>query len=412
MAQMMTSSFPVNNTFDPLNQSFAIFEPDGVTTFLSKLSDIRTIYQSGVRQAIGQGTQIGAALILLVALLLMTKTDKRRSFVFMLNGLALFFVVLRGIISCAVYTGPFYDFYRWELLYYTDIGNAKSVSAAGEVVTFLLTLVIELSLVLQVRIVCCTLDPRKRNPLNVLNSLVALAAVAVRFALMVVNIHWGIMHVESETVWQFERISMLASGTNITLVISIGISAVIFCTKLAFAIEARRSMGMTQFGPMQIIFVMGFQTMCTPRRLQEPQLTSTPADSQTVIFTIIAYWVVKNAQMGSFVPTVVAISLPLSAMWAAVNNSNVHIANANSRVHRAIPVGGPDLASGKAYGTNKETFSDSIKTTDTLVDDGGSSTGLTTPKRKARFSKEDDDLEMQRVGEGVQVDRSYSVRSD
>ena len=50
-------------------------------------------------------------------------------------------------------------------------------------------------------------------------------------------------------------------------------------------------------------------------------------DRRTVVFTVIAYWVVKNAQIGSFVPTVVALSLPLSAMWAAVNTSNFHIAN-------------------------------------------------------------------------------------
>ena len=93
-------------------------------------------------------------------------------------------------------------------------------------------------------------------------------------------------------------------------------------------------------------------------------------------------------------------------MWAAVNNNNVHIANAKSRGHRIIPVGGPDLASGKAYGSN---MSDSVKTDDTLVED--ESTRL-TPKKKTRFSTTDEDLEMQKLGDGVQVDRTYSVRSD
>ena len=103
-------------------------------------------------------------------------------------------------------------------------------------------------------------------------------------------------------------------------------------------------------------------------------------------------------------------------MWATVNTNNHHIATPDSRGDRAIPVGVSDFASAKAFGSSKSGFGSTVNTADTLVDDD-SAAGL-TPKKKSRFS--DDaaevavgDLEMQRVSEGgVQVNRTYSVRSD
>ena len=262
-----------NSSFDPWNQEFTLTQPDGLSRFNSSVADINSVQQNAVYQSITQATQVGAGLILLLALMLITKPDKRRSFVFLFNALALLFVVLRGVLSLIVFTGPFYDFIRWELLYYDNLGHAKAVSAAAEVMTWFLTLTIELSLVLQVRIVCCNLSSIKRKVINIFNGLVAFTSVAIRFALMVMNIDWNIVHVETEMIWDFNKLSAFASATNITLVVSIGISAVIFCAKLAFAIQSRRSMGMKQFGPMQIIFVMGCQTMFTPRNFSSLSIT-------------------------------------------------------------------------------------------------------------------------------------------
>lgn len=272
----MSLQYATNRTFDPFDQTFTIKAPDGVTDIVASLTDVRTMQDSAVNQSICQGVQFGAAIILLIALLLMTKTDKRRSIVFILNASALLFVVIRASLSFAVYTGPFYNLYRNEALYYVNTGGARAVSAVTEVFTFFLTAAIETSLILQVRIVCCNLEPRRRHSINVLNTTVALIATVMRFALLVINIHWGISNLDSETASQAATINTVASAANIMQVASIGVSAFIFCAKLAYAIESRRSMGMTQFGPMQIIFIMGCQTMCTPRK---SSCLHTPAQS-------------------------------------------------------------------------------------------------------------------------------------
>ena len=109
--------------------------------------------------------------------------------------------------------------------------------------------------------------------------------------------------------------------------------------------------------------------------------------------------------MQSFGPAVVALMLPLSAMWAASNTNNVHIADSDPQHRHAIPIGRKNLASGKVYGTTSTNMSD------TLIDDA--STSATSPGKEAVFSKRwQTDLEMQKLCDGVQVDRHHGVSTD
>lgn len=117
---------------------------------------------------------------------------------------------------------------------------------------------------------------------------------------------------------------------------------------------------------------------------------------------MLAYFGFKSTNVETFVPTVVALSLPLSAMWAAAKTNHVHIAKPDRRHHHAIPVG---LASAKAYGV---TVTDG---SDTLIDDD-STTLTSTSKWGPLGGSPKPDVEMQKFGDGVHVDRTYSVRSD
>lgn len=109
--------------------------------------------------------------------------------------------------------------------------------------------------------------------------------------------------------------------------------------------------------------------------------------------------------MQIFGPTVVALCLPLSAMWAAANTNNVHIADPDPQHRRVIPIGQKDLASGKAYGGTSTT------TSDTPIDDD--STIATSPTKGTGFNKtSQSDLEMQKLEDGVQGGRTDNVRSE
>lgn len=95
-------------------------------------------------------------------------------------------------------------------------------------------------------------------------------------------------------------------------------------------------------------------------------------------------------------------------MWAAVNTDNIHVARPDPTKHRVIPVG----ASGNTYDRSMSEEV-SMNTASTLIDDDPEHyKGLTSSPAKSGTTTTDSDLEMQKLGNNVQVQRSYSVRSD
>lgn len=269
---------PYNSSYDPNTQVFYTILQDGVTDVETKMMEIDVLRLLSVYQATSQAVQIGAAAVLLAAIFLMTRSEKRRSSVFCLNAISLLLVVVRGAFQLATVTGPFFEWWHWRTHTYRDMDGAKAISACGEASALLLTIAILSSLFVQVRIVCCNLSDVRRHIVNASNAIVLATAVAMRFTLAVLNIRWNILNMSAMTYSRFMLVGNMASAANITLVLSIAFSTVIFTAKLAAAIIARRSMGMKQFGPMQIIFVMGCQTMFTPRKrtllLSHPLLSS------------------------------------------------------------------------------------------------------------------------------------------
>lgn len=254
--------------FDGMKQPFTIFGPDGTTPVEFSLEDVAAIQINTVQQAIMFGSQIGASALLLVVLILMTSSDKRRSAIFLLNGLALLINTIRNILQCLQLVGPFYNFYVYQTEVYENVpglSRAKEISITAGILTFLVIVCIEASLVLQVRIVCVTLPKVKRYAITALSTIMALLAIGFRMALLVMNSH-SVANVETFSAGAMKHLNMVASATNITLTVSIVFFSIIFCGKLAMAILSRRTMGLTQFGPMQIIFVMGCQTMLLPSK--------------------------------------------------------------------------------------------------------------------------------------------------
>ncbi|KAK5135897.1 hypothetical protein LTR08_004547 [Meristemomyces frigidus] len=384
-----------NSSFDPLSQVFVLVAPDGVTALPAYMEELLLLQSIATTQGIIYGIQGGLVGLLLVILMLMTKQDKRRSAVFILNILALLLLFARNILACTELHSIFYNYYNWQLHYYPlggELRSAQNLSIAAEIFNFLINAAIYSSLLLQVHIVCCTISRKAKLSIILISSAVALVALALRLYLAVFNIRYSIIGVNTLTIQQNAYLTHLASINNIISVITIALFSMIFVIKLAFAIHLRRKLNMKQFGPMQIIFVMGCQTLFVP-----------------LIFAIITYYTSVGAQINSFVPTVVAVFLPLSGMWASASTGKDKLARPDKRQHRAIPVGATDLSSAKAYGSAK-----SADTADsTLIgDDDIEHAGDKYLASAAHGRAVEADLEMQQLNSGVVVDRTYSVRSD
>ncbi|KAK4507954.1 hypothetical protein PRZ48_001689 [Zasmidium cellare] len=386
-----------NGTFDPYNQQIIITMPDGETQFAASINTIFTLQNLATQQSTIFSVQIGISVVLMVVLALMTQADKRRSLIFIFNLSALLFIFIRGIIQVVQVSGPVFNWYNWAADYYVLTGAALQQSVALEVLSFLTVVAIELSLMLQVRIVCCTLSSIWRRFLDVLSALAVASALLTKFMTMIFNILWNILDVQNTTDTQRGLINKMSNASTATLMATVIFFSTVFSTKLFMAIRQRRQMGMKSFGAVQIIFIMGCQTMVVP-----------------TIFGIISYYALPGAQLYTFVPVVVATFLPLSSIWASTatkGNNNIaaphqwHNRREDSTLrntHRA------------AYSSEKGLLPTTVNTDCTLVDDRSASMSQPSP-RKPGYTESGDrdsiDLEMQKMGR-IRVDRGYSVRSD
>ena len=301
-----TSTLP----FDPYNQNVTMKYRDG-SILEVPVSQLNIFVQYNVRVCINYGCQFGASLTLLVILLLLTHADKRSSVVFILNGLALFFNSMRLLFQVIHFETDFEKVYEYFSGDYSSVPtSAYIISIASTVFTTIVIVCIEISLVLQLHVVCSTLRRRYRRPLLIFSILVALIPITFRFLFMVINCKLIISLDYMGALWWVE------SATNISITVSICFFCVVFVIKLGFAIHQRRQLGVREFGPMKVIFVMGCQTMIAP-----------------AIFSIAQYYITVP-ELYSNVVTLVVISLPLSSIWAGATLKNSRRLNSREQHRR------------------------------------------------------------------------------
>jgi pheromone alpha factor receptor len=257
--------------FDIFNQTFEIIGPDGSTQTLSTL-DIELVKLTAVRTAIIFATQLGASAILLLVLLLMTPGAKRRSLSWIFNVLALVCNVTRCTMQCLEMTGPFLNF---VLIVTQEYGIASlnrhiRLAIANNVVTTMVFIFIELALVTQVQVICAAaVSSLYRIGILTFCGVVATVAIGFRLNLMIANSvsTASLGRPSTKDLELFERLDWAQSANNVTAIVSICVFSAVFCTKLGLAIRSRRSMGLKQFGAMQIVFIMGCQTLTIPGKL-------------------------------------------------------------------------------------------------------------------------------------------------
>ncbi|KAI9742168.1 MAG: hypothetical protein M1818_004068 [Claussenomyces sp. TS43310] len=387
-----------NQTFDPYTQSFTIYEADGTTPVQISVADLDAFNLYNTEICVNYGSQLGASLIMLVVIILVTRDSKRRSPLFLLNIVSLMLSTIRSLLQILYWVGPFNETYAY---FSGDFGavprSAYANSVASVVMTFLFLCTIELSLVLQTRVVCSTFRRRYRLGITMLSSIVALLAIGFRFASMVKNAEAIVSALETYFL------TWLASATLIMETISIWYFSTIFVSKLAVTLYQRRKLGLKQWGPMQIICIMGGCTMVIPS-----------------IFAILEYYPSNTfPEAGSLALTLVAIFLPLSSIWAAaaIDGASPVAAQFAGESRRKLC---SNSASTSQYISNGGLFS-SAGRADRKASAGSSQMGQTShvttavaPMGRSKLNttgSEDSLDDLETLGPVVRIDRSYSVRS-
>ncbi|KAL9599599.1 MAG: hypothetical protein Q9219_003755 [cf. Caloplaca sp. 3 TL-2023] len=244
--------------FDPFTQSFTLLMHDG-TPFNVTIPDLDDYIRYNLQISINYAAQLGASLVFLIVLLVLTKPDKRKSYIFIINSAALALNFLRTLLHCLYYTGPFSETYAYLSFDYSRVSTSDYASQiAITVLTWLLLLCVEASLLLQIGVVCVTLRESYKLVIFGFTFIIAGLAIAFRLALCIVNSK-AILSLSSGFTFRW-----LASAANITTSISICWSCAVFIIKLAFALNQRRKLNAGSYKPMQILFIMGCQTLIIP----------------------------------------------------------------------------------------------------------------------------------------------------
>ncbi|KAH8424353.1 alpha-factor pheromone receptor STE2 [Aspergillus melleus] len=367
-----------DSDFDPFNQPLTFRYADG-TPFVVTVDEVDTnLIQYSIRSCINYASQLGASIAIFVILLLLTRPEKRGSAVFALNASALLCNIGRTVCQVTFFSGAFVRLYPYFSGDYSRVPrSAYAGSVLGTVFPTLQLICFEASLLLQVEVVCANLRRRYRRSLVVALSVIAFLALGFRFTLMVLN---SMLIMEAAVP---HSLQWLESAANITLTISICIFCAVFVVKLGFAIHLRKRLGVREFGPMKVIFIMGCQTLVIP-----------------AIFSILQY-VVNVPELSSNVLTLVTLSLPLSNIWASTTLSQ---SSTGASTSRANLWNGLTFSGGKQM--SMSTSSSTKPSTTVCYSDQVSPKAPSSLQQVLR--KNEDEAEQ---GYGIAIEHDISVRS-
>lgn len=248
----------MDSSFDRYAQSATFHTLDG-SPFPVSIADINEVVEYNTKVSINYGVQLGASIVALGVVGLLTHPEKRRSIVFSLNVTALICSVVRMLCMSIYFTTDWSDAYRLFSGDFDGIpASAYANSILGIVMTTVLLICIELSLLVQTQAVCTAMRRLHMFTILGVSVTVVLATLALRFIWMVENCNTIMNAARSDGfVW-------LQSANNIAIMVSVFYFSVIFIAKLGYIIYTRKKLGITNFGPMQVIFIMSCQTMTVP----------------------------------------------------------------------------------------------------------------------------------------------------
>jgi len=247
-----------NMSFDPYSQNLTGLMADGTTSLIINMQDLDYYLFYNAKVCINYGAQLGASIVMFVVVLATTRENKRRSPLFFLNLLSLALSALRSLLQVLYYTDQWTEVYANFADDYSSITQSEhATSVASVVIIALFVLSIELSLLMQTQVVCITLAKKRRLAVMVISYVVASLAIIFRTILMIGNAICIMKNESFDWTWALD-------GALITETVSVWYFCLVFIIKLGITIVKRKKMGLKQFGPMQIICIMGGCTMVIP----------------------------------------------------------------------------------------------------------------------------------------------------
>lgn len=243
---------------DPWHQDGLIRAPNGspIPLSIDYLDRTRLVT---ARLGLTYGSQIGASIMLLLVLFLLTRAEKRKSSIFITNMLCLVVNTIRCILLGMYLTSGIWHPYTQLVGDFSRVTRGEyAANITANIFSILLAILAMVSLSLQTWVVCVTTMPMQRHLIMIVTTLAASTAIVARAIYQVCSI---IQCLKWESM---EKYLWTQKFNYISQAVAICCFSIVFTWKLGYAILQRRRLNMPQFGPMQVIFIMGCQTMIVP----------------------------------------------------------------------------------------------------------------------------------------------------
>ncbi|KAI5302215.1 serine/threonine-protein kinase bud32 [Ascosphaera pollenicola] len=241
------------------------------------------------------GVQLGATFIVFLMVVFLTRRSQRKTWVFRFNALALFVNVAR-LISLILpnFTGLADPYSNASNDLQLTIPSVVAILLMELWTCCLLVCFCYASLFLQARSLSNTMWGWKRTCFICMNWFVAIVPPAVRFIVSIPETIDIVRDTHKTPSWLDPfTMGLFAFGTSY--------HAMLFVVKLGYAIWARRKLGLKQFKPTQIVFIMFCQTMVLP-----------------ALFAGLEYGLPEGNLYNTLSYTLLSCFLPLTSFWAGV----------------------------------------------------------------------------------------------
>lgn len=247
-----------SSSFDPYTQNVTFIGPGGVP--INATVDFIDMYiQYGVQSCANMGVQLGATIITLIVLLMLTQPGKRHSPVFILNTSALTSNIVWLVTSLVFFSTQWFEIYNIATGDFSDIPPSAYANGVIQCISEnIMFACIYGSLVLQSNVIFTGARDLYRWIVLALTLTVSLVSYGFHLAQWVINME-DIMSTQPN-----DNFEWLENINTIMITVTICVFSAIFIVKLAYAIRRRRRLGVKRFGPMQAIFIMSCQTMILP----------------------------------------------------------------------------------------------------------------------------------------------------
>ncbi|CAK7896555.1 pheromone alpha factor receptor [[Candida] anglica] len=302
--------------------------------------------QSLLRYAMIYGTATGSCIVLMLVLLLFSKN--RKTPMFILNQLTLFFMIIRSALYLTYLMGNIVSISFYITNDLTQDSNpfkSYQIAVVTSVAQIPLVACIQAILVLQVNAIF------KSPEVKVLRLFLVAFTASLSTAVLVLYIYNSISYAESaRTYYDPSHVpkeigNWLFNVPFCLFSVSVNVNTFLLMCKLFFAIRSRRYLGLRQFDVYHILFIMSTQTMIAP-----------------TILVIVNYTQKSSTQYLSTISfLLVVLSLPLTSMWAtSANNSPRPTSSALSFLSRSHSNNSTVVPTSFAFFPSKLTNSASI----------------------------------------------------